>query len=114
MKIRFTSIDPWQPELELSLAGNALVVGSGEESDLRLRDRWTSRKHCTILASAGSLVVHDLGSERGTFINGRRIKHAHLKPGDDLTVGIRTFKVTFRQPESAASTDKRKCGKRAS
>jgi pSer/pThr/pTyr-binding forkhead associated (FHA) protein len=39
------------------------------------------------------LIVRDLGSSNGTFVNDKRVAQAQLNPGDRLTVGPVTFVV---------------------
>jgi predicted component of type VI protein secretion system len=101
MKLRFVTIDLWAPSLELTLSGSPVVIGSGEHADLRLDNRWTSAWHCEIAHAQDALIVRDLGSEHGTFVNGQLVERAPLETGDSLTVGIRTFRVTFRRSRRA-------------
>lgn len=49
-----------------------VVVGSGDGSHMRLSDRTVSRQHCELFRKGGRLVVRDLGSRNGTFVNGHR------------------------------------------
>jgi pSer/pThr/pTyr-binding forkhead associated (FHA) protein len=46
-----------------------------------------SRLHCEIHQINGRLVVLDLESRHGTFVNGYRVPFAHLMPGDILRLG---------------------------
>ncbi|MBX7084310.1 MAG: LuxR C-terminal-related transcriptional regulator [Nannocystaceae bacterium] len=65
-----------------------MVVGRGEEADLRLDDEGVSRKHVKLIRAAGGLVnVLDLGSTNGVFVNGRRTDLALLQLGDVLELG---------------------------
>src|SRR3982750_4224682 len=52
-------------------------------------DREISRVHARVYRDAsGQLIVEDLGSTNGTFVNGNRIAAATpLAPGDELRVG---------------------------
>ncbi len=65
-----------------------LIVGRSDAADIKLDDRWVSRRHCEIHADAGLLVVRDLGSKYGTLLNENLITEATLKPGDTLSVGL--------------------------
>ena len=66
------------------------------ESGLRLADAQVSSAHCRIFrGSTGQRFwVADLGSDRGTWLNGRRIRRAVLRNGDRLEVG--RVGLTFR------------------
>ncbi len=56
-----------------------------------------SRSHCQLFLSADeSLMVRDLGSMNGTYVNGDRIQHSHsLAPGDVLDLGSLSLRVDF-------------------
>jgi pSer/pThr/pTyr-binding forkhead associated (FHA) protein len=55
--------------------------------------------HCQIDHRRGLLVVEDLNSRHGTFVNGVRIRRAYLWPGDKLTVGLASFAVRYKWPK---------------
>jgi pSer/pThr/pTyr-binding forkhead associated (FHA) protein len=71
-------------------------IGRGPHADVRLDDIHVSRRHCEIVAAASTLVVHDLGSKNGTFVNGIRTDRSPLGPEDLLTVGEMRFVVQSR------------------
>ena len=52
-----------------------------------------SRRHCQLDEVGGLLVVRDLGSRYGTYVNGMRVAEARL-PDDKLTVGLTSFVAT--------------------
>ncbi|MGO8750916.1 MAG: FHA domain-containing protein [Thermoguttaceae bacterium] len=55
-----------------------------------------SQCYCEIREQDGLLVVQDLGSRHGTFVNGRRVKQSPLRPGDTLSVGANSFLVSYQ------------------
>ncbi len=57
----------------VSLATQRLVVGRSRSCDVRLRDDTVSRLHAALVWRSGALVVEDLGSSNGTWVNGERI-----------------------------------------
>ena len=63
------------------------IVGRDPDCDIRLRDPSVSRIHCEIDQINGRLVVLDLESRHGTFVNGCKVAFAHLMPGDKLLLG---------------------------
>ena len=75
-------------------SGIELGRGSGEEGGLG-DDPELSRRHARISTSdEGLVVVEDLGSTNGTFLNGERIGAPKvLRPGDTLSLGGTTFQV---------------------
>lgn len=69
------------------------VVGRSSGSDIRLTNVEVSRKHCRI-APGEELVIEDLGSLNGTYVNTQRIKEpTALKDGDVITVCDTRFVV---------------------
>ena len=93
-------------ENEFPLENLPLLVGRSSECNLRVVDRWTSRRHCEIARNNQTLIVRDLGSRNGTLVNGRHITVTSLEPGDRLTVGMTTFLVSpnGHQPGSNAES----------
>ncbi len=65
-----------------------LVVGRGDDCDVRITDNSVSRKHARIEHAADGYVVCDLGSTNGTFVNDRQLDGpVALHDGDYLRVG---------------------------
>jgi HD-GYP domain-containing protein (c-di-GMP phosphodiesterase class II) len=67
--------------------GRPLTIGRTPQCEVQIDDQAVSRRHCTIEAAIEWLVVVDLGSANGTFINDEPIDRARLTPGDRLRVG---------------------------
>jgi len=44
----------------------------------------------------GEVVVTDLGSTNGTFVNGRKVTRAEVQPGDELSIGTSRLRVEVR------------------
>lgn len=75
------------------LSKDKTVVGRQEGCQLRVPIAGVSRKHCEIEVEGGSIVVRDLGSSNGTFVNQERVREHPLAPGDLLSVGGQVFLV---------------------
>jgi pSer/pThr/pTyr-binding forkhead associated (FHA) protein len=65
-----------------------LRIGKNLTNDLVIKDRAAEDFHCILYLSKGDLVVEDLKSHYGTLVNGTRITHAILYPGDELQIGF--------------------------
>jgi hypothetical protein len=70
-----------------------MLIGRTPENDLMLNDPNVSTKHCELASEAGFLVVRDVGSANGTYVNERRISEARLKDADVVRVGKTTITV---------------------
>jgi adenylate cyclase len=82
-------------------ADHIYVVGRAVTSDIPIFDPTISRRHAELKASKTGVVVVDLGSSNGTFINGERITEGTLEPGDSVTFGKVVFQLKSNDPASA-------------
>ncbi|MCI0380339.1 MAG: FHA domain-containing protein [Gemmataceae bacterium] len=85
---------------EIPLPSALFLIGRDRQCHLRLHCRQVSKRHCAIACWAGKVVVRDLKSRNGTFVNGQRIhSETRLRDSDALKVGSCTF--TVRLPANA-------------
>ena len=71
-----------------------VTIGRNLENDVQVTDRWISRRHCEIsLVEADVVVVRDLNSKHGSFVNGVQVDHSLIKSGDRLTLGVSRFLI---------------------
>jgi adenylate cyclase len=73
--------------------GVTLVVGRAPTSDVPVIDPTISRRHAEVDFRDGAIVVRDLGSSNGTFVNGARVDSSPVAAGDTITFGKVGFKV---------------------
>jgi diguanylate cyclase (GGDEF)-like protein len=72
------------------------VVGRGTKVHVRLNDEGVSREHCAFERAGEKILVADLGSTNGTFVNGIKIDRKELNDGDKVMVGSTTIlKFTY-------------------
>jgi adenylate cyclase len=84
--------------------GAQLVVGRAVNSDVPIYDPTISRQHAQLSAKDGGVLVKDLGSSNGTFLNGSRITEAVATANDVVMFG----KVSFHVREVTKSGEKAK------
>ena len=78
------------------------VIGRDESAKIRVATQELSRQHCLLIVSEAGVLVRDLGSRNGTFINGMPIaEETLLKPGDTLTTGPMTFELEGGEPPAS-------------
>jgi hypothetical protein len=70
-----------------------IVIGRSSDLDMVLVEDMVSRKHAKIATMAGQVVIQDLGSTNGTFVNGEKIKKVRLKEGDRILIGTSILKL---------------------
>ncbi len=69
-----------------------LVIGRSSDCAVHVLDDSASRQHCKIMTSEKSIMVMDLKSTNGTYVNGTTVAVRHLKNGDIIQVGRSIFK----------------------
>jgi FHA domain/Domain of unknown function (DUF1707) len=69
------------------LAAGRIVLGRSSGCHLVLADDSVSRRHAELIALDGRWHVRDLGSTNGTWLNGRQVGDAEVRPGDVLHLG---------------------------
>jgi S1-C subfamily serine protease len=90
----------------LEVAGERFVVGRDEDCDLTLSDEKISRKHASFAVHAdGRVVLQDLGSTNGTFVDNRRLTQpAELRGNEQVRVGDTLLLVSAHQPSQTPTT----------
>ena len=66
---------------------DSLLVGRAEPCHVLIDREGVSRRHCEFRLAETGVVVIDLESTNGTFLNGTRIREAVVRPGDRIVVG---------------------------
>jgi DNA-binding winged helix-turn-helix (wHTH) protein len=88
----------------LSLATGENIIGRDEAATVRLDDAMVSRRHARILVSDSHVLIEDLGSKNGTFIDGQPIAAGQvpLRHGTRLAFG--TVLVTYGESRNGMPT----------
>jgi len=82
-----------QSGLDFSVT-DAVVLGRSSEADILLEDPYASEFHLRLNNREGRLVLTDLGSTNGTYVNGRRATTpVDLNRGDAVQVGKTVMEV---------------------
>jgi pSer/pThr/pTyr-binding forkhead associated (FHA) protein len=76
-----------QPGKKYRLTGRTFLIGRSDQADIRLHSDVASREHAVLRLEGERWFVVDLGSRNGTYVNGRRVNNAALRPMDRLKFG---------------------------
>ncbi|NBB93987.1 MAG: FHA domain-containing protein [Gammaproteobacteria bacterium] len=88
----------------VELPGLPCVIGRSKQCELRLNLDRISRQHCRLRHSGKQLLVEDLGSTNGTFVNNERIHiPTLLRPGDTLHIADYAFRLVEDEHPGAGS-----------
>lgn len=80
-----------------------LLVGRGDDAGLRIPSANVSRQHARLTPAGDEVLVEDLGSANGTWLNGKGITRANARHGDELRFDTERFQLVEpgRAPEAA-------------
>lgn len=104
----------WMPKSYFPIQ-DKVVIGRDPSCDIHVAIDHLSRRHVELEIRSNQLVLKDLGSANGTFVNGNKVDEATLRPGDKIKLDVLTFEVSGpahdphktiirMAPASAAST----------
>lgn len=93
------------PGMVYELTKEVALAGRDVTNDVVLGDAEVSRQHSRLTRSQGGIVLEDLGSTNGTFVNGERLVAPRmLRPGDLIGMGENvTLMYESTAPETAAT-----------
>jgi pSer/pThr/pTyr-binding forkhead associated (FHA) protein len=78
---------------EVPIGGRPVGIGRSPDNDLPVDNLAVSNYHARVYFEAGRLVVEDLDSLNGTFVNDLRVERATLHDGDKIHIGKHHIKV---------------------
>jgi FHA domain-containing protein/uncharacterized protein DUF1707 len=82
-RLRSRLAPPTLPEV----VGAQLVIGRSSACQIVLGDDTVSRRHAELRFDDGRWLLRDLGSSNGTYVNGRFVTEAEVRPGDVIHLG---------------------------
>jgi FHA domain len=78
---------------EVPLGTQPVTIGRAPDNDIHIDNLAVSNYHARVYVEAGSLVVEDLNSLNGSFLNDIRVERAMLKDGDTILIGKHEIQV---------------------
>lgn len=83
-------------------ASGEVTLGRAHDLEIVLLEEMVSRRHAKISIAGATLLLADLDSTNGTFVNGERITQANLTAQDRVLVGTSILKLVENPPQGAA------------
>ncbi|MGH7163045.1 MAG: sigma 54-interacting transcriptional regulator [Planctomycetota bacterium] len=87
-------------DVERSFPALPVTIGRDADNDLPVDDVKLSRHHCRVVRTPEGIVLEDLESRNGTFVNGAPTRRHVLRAGDAILIGVTPLSVEW-DPESA-------------
>ena len=78
------------------------TIGRVEDNSFQIAEPSVSSHHCEVLLRGNEVVIKDLNSTNGTFINDEKITESVLKPGQTLRLGQIELRLENGAPAPAA------------
>lgn len=91
------------PDREVVLTTDRVLIGRGDEADVRIDSVFVSRYHALILRDDKQDVLLDLGSTNGLLVNSRRIVRRALRDRDLIQIGPTRMTYRTTLPNAAAA-----------
>jgi general secretion pathway protein A len=91
------------PDREIELTSDRVLIGRGDEADVRIDSVFVSRYHALILRDGKQDVLLDLGSTNGLLVNSRRIIRRALRDRDLIQIGPTRVTYLTNLPAAAAT-----------
>jgi sigma-B regulation protein RsbU (phosphoserine phosphatase) len=85
---RLIVVEPNGMRRDVAITTSPFRIGRQVGNELTLRDSRVSRQQAQIVTADGKLMLEDMGSSHGTFVNGEKIIRHDLKPSDRIDFGI--------------------------
>jgi diguanylate cyclase (GGDEF)-like protein len=70
----------------------SIVIGRSSKADIQIDQEAVSRNHCKLINTGKSIMLRDLGSTNGTYVNDELVDEYVLRDGDLIKVGRCIFK----------------------
>ena len=94
---RLVVVDPNGSRRDVAIANFPFRIGRQAGNELTLRDSRVSRQQAQITDVGGTMVLEDMGSSHGTFVNGEKIIRHELKVSDQISPARR---IAIRCPSA--------------
>ena len=101
---RLVVITKGLPALPYDLTEKWITIGRADGNLFQISDPSVSGRHCEVRLAGGELIVRDLQSTNGTFVDGKNIIEGTVRPGQTLRLGDVELRLDTAAPEPKSGT----------
>jgi len=101
MRCRLISLSG-RPDIPLDIP--VCLVGRHHTCDVQIDSPRVSRRHCCLTRDRDTVIVRDLGSHNGTFINDVRVDSGVLHRGESLTIASLRYRLELQGAQPGESS----------
>ncbi len=80
---------------EIRLTDSRILIGRSSLCDLAIDDEFVSKQHAALIRVENAVILIDLKSSNGTYVNSRRIQKRTLRDSDIVSLGEHRIKVVY-------------------
>ena len=80
-------------EKSFPMKSMSMTVGRSDSCEIPVKDGSVSGRHAELCKERGKIIVRDLNSSNGVYVNGKKVEEAELADGDVLKLGQTTIRV---------------------
>lgn len=103
---RLVFLDGQGSEKEYAFTRESTSVGRGEHNDLVIRNPSVSLNHCEILVHSAEVIVRELNSSNGTYVDRRRVRHQRqVKSGQVIHFGSVAARLELDESDEVWAPD---------
>lgn len=89
-----------EPPQQVRLTEARALIGRSDLSDVVIRDQFVSKQHALLIRDKNVVVLVDLRSRNGTFVNSRRVQSKVLLHDDIVSLGDHRLKMVYAEGHS--------------
>ena len=101
---RLVVITKGLPALPYDLNDKWITIGRSDGNLFQISDPSVSGRHCEVRLTGEELIVRDLQSTNGTFVDGKNVIEATLKPGQNFRLGDVELRLEMSKSEPRPGT----------
>ena len=92
----------------IPIGGSSVIAGNSDAVDIKLENRFVSRRHFQVRLESDVFYISDLGSTNGTYLNGNKLdpnEEQILRDGDRVGLGVDEVLLVFSGPARTVRID---------